>query len=217
MTTNRIDSKNFTSIPLEKEQCNPLMIIDVILHSRYSTPLLEEIKKFIIETRTQNVGIQYFGNNLKIQKHLKIIHGTYVNNVELYLQYPDFKEISIIDKIVFRNPQISKTVVLSAPEEDVQYIDNAKQIPIIYTKQQSINNHVNSICEVFNLDFFIESQSYNTFYNRRLYINEYGDISLHKNQQSIFKIGNCSKEDILSDHIINAYWNANKNIRVYVN
>lgn len=62
-----------------------------------------------------------------------------------------------------------------------------------------------------NLDLYIESVSFNTFYNKRFYINYLGEIFRHENDKKSFgNINLISLEDILVKRSFKKYWRIKK-------
>ncbi len=200
-----IDCKCFAKLNTFWETPEQLSIIALKYDGKKSFYLLLKIEEFIRNSYAKNLSINYFGNETDLLILLKSLKNTYVNNIELYLLYSDFSKNEVED-IVIENPAISRIILLGAKNNSSKYLDNGKQIIKYETTSNSINHPDESISFVVNRDFFIESQSFNCYYNKRIFIDEQGGIKLNNELESIDNVVNVKFDELLKNELIKKYW-----------
>ncbi len=132
-----------------------------------------------------------------------------VRSLQLMVPYDDKK---IIMKILDRNryPKIIRILFYNAKsstvllKESVELCFTSENLREIRNKN---NDYLNSF--VFDSSYFIEAQKYNPYYNKRLCIDQNGDIkNCLKNFNSFGNIDNCVMKDIVVSEEFQKLWYA---------
>ncbi|MDL2314634.1 hypothetical protein LJC16_00055 [Bacteroidales bacterium OttesenSCG-928-C19] len=185
----------FSDYSFEFETSDNVSILNIKLENNDSSQILHNLKQFCLDIRVKNISIEDTCESSLLYNYLDILKDTYVNNVELYVSYTQFKDCDY-EEFLFNYPFLSKIVLLGANEDSVEYLESGKHISIQKTQSIKVDSEEKSIQFILNKKFFFESQSYNTFYNKRLFINDSGEIKTHPKALQEIKIDSFSLLDI---------------------
>ena len=206
----------FPKFNLEFE--TPSIISNICVNlNKESTYDFNNLKKILLITKCYNIQLicdsNYDFKNLI--NDISIISEIGLESIELIIPYiPDFNYVNIVEK----HKNISFVFVYNSPED--KFIKTSfcglQQVLFSNRKFEFTNN---KSLEFFNvhISLFTESQKYNTYFNRKLFIGCNGEIKNSPESLTIF--GNINDLEIADDiiHIINStefqnYWFINKGI-----
>lgn len=133
-----------------------------------------------------------------LNKILKLTDNSRIKHIDLFLPYMNERFLDDYKKLVFNFNRIWNIYIHNAPSNKIEFIDEQKAHPIIFTTQKITDNnfcgtiHPNKFVQ--NIPFFTESQQFNTCLNRKISFDEDGFI---KNCLSMKKhYGNINEVDL---------------------
>jgi hypothetical protein len=182
-----LDADCFSDLSLEWETKEKIAILNLQLGNKSSKYFMQALKEFCIQNQVKNVSIECTCNQENVFAFLNIIQNTFIDNVELYLPHSLYCNC-IFEDWIAQYPFISKIVLMGANENTGEYLYSGNQIGIQKIEMSVINSESKPIQFVLNRNFFIEAQSFNVFYNKRLFIDETGNIRTHPNMSKISNI-----------------------------
>lgn len=204
----KLDASCFVPISLEKNTSDIISILNMEIHKQPSHLLINNFEKFIYDFKINNLSIVWGFEKSELFNILNILSNTFVNNLELYLHCKKYSDEEV-KEIIKAYPVISKIILLGANENSIDYLYGGNHLSINKIASEHINSSKNQIKFVFNKRFFIESHKYNTFYNKRLFINELGDVSFVNNFSPIFNISDYNINKILKSSLLK-FWQISK-------
>jgi hypothetical protein len=201
---NIFNAQCFNNIPLEWETSESVSILNIHLNGDLKEQIISALQSFCISYHIKNVVIENYTDIQSLFRCLLVLQNTFVDNVEICLPYhlhinSDFKEW------VKHYPFISNIILLSAKEEQMYFLFDGNQISVIETTNTKINSEDKAIQFVLNRSLFIEAHSYNTFYNKRLFLDSIGNIYLNLRSDTLFNIIDNINIEISPD-----FWHACK-------
>jgi hypothetical protein len=183
--------------------CNSIISTLNIQIKEHGDKINAEIQQFCINNHIRNVSIECTCKCFVLSEFLKTISDSFVDNVELYLQYGLYQNTNF-DKIFQSYPFISKIVLLGANGNSQMCLHET--LPVIKTKTNVINSPKKPIKFILNKNFFFEALTHNTFYNKRVFIDELGYTRTHPTQYPIFNI-----KDNITFNEEPEFWKISKN------
>lgn len=152
---------------------------------------------------------------LEVEEILNCLEGKSIMFVELMTKYNEELSIAAIRVLIDKFPRICKVIVHSASQDSIVYYSNEGMKPIQFIKQNITSSlHCGIVSKNYfatNIPTFTESTNYNTCLNRKISIDQNGEI---KNCPSMAKsYGNINKnslKNVLRKKGFNAMWNISK-------
>lgn len=162
----------------------------------------------------QALEIRVFNECLldEIDLILQPSHSTGLRSINLILKYSSMYYEQDFQKLVRKNPRVKSIIVTGAPE-NTEVIGNGYQI--LYFKEKISSStccgNVDRFYFTYNLSFFTESQFYNTCLNRKISINESGEIkNCPSMPESFGNINQVSLAEVVKLKEFRKLWNINK-------
>jgi len=176
---------------------------------------LDELNCRAIQLRLFKLnGLSYLENILDNANELRI------QDIEIMMPFNSSLELRDYRLIIEKHLRISSFFIFSSPKNKIEFVDDQKGHPIIYSKNRITNHsfcgniHPNNFVQ--NIPFFTESQNYNTCLNRKVCIDANGHI---KNCLSMDKhyghIHELKLEDVVKSDVFQELWQIKKN-EIYV-
>ena len=209
-----IDQLNFPKIKFEYK--TPSFISNIILEiGNNLTSALENIKDILNKTNCFNIQIIIKSESEldNVEKYLYELANIGLRSIELIIPYSnDFDYNNLLEK----NPNISFILIYSAPETKLlkSHYYGIQQI-FCSNKKFKYRSDKNFEDLNVNITLFSESKKYNSYFNRKLYIDEEGNIKNTPESTEIFaNIYHLKKTDDIIEIINNAefqkYWYVHK-------
>jgi SPASM domain peptide maturase of grasp-with-spasm system len=151
----------------------------------------------------------------ELEEVLKMLYDKRIRSVQLLLQYSSEYTKESLTRLCWRNLRIINIVVASSPEQSSHLAGVDDYTNINFLTQNIDNCHscglVNEAYLTVDIHLFSESQAHNSCLNRKIGIDEIGDI---KNCPSMVKsFGNVSLvelKSVISDTEFTKLWSINK-------
>ncbi|MFK7945954.1 MAG: grasp-with-spasm system SPASM domain peptide maturase [Saprospiraceae bacterium] len=156
----------------------------------------------------------YFTPNLKLLKQiLNKTKGLRIRNIELVLPYGEEIKFEVFSNIFYDFGIVSKIVIYDSPRNIFKVCDRG--INYIYLTQMIVpNTHCGNIHKDYfsiNLDTFTESQHHNTCLNRKISIDQNGNIkNCPSMTESYGNIATTTLQEALDHPDFKKYWNIKK-------
>ncbi|MDR1756219.1 MAG: hypothetical protein LBR65_04565 [Culturomica sp.] len=164
-----------------------------------------DLVNYLKKTRVQNLVINSVSLAIS-EKILSLLQETYVLDVNLYLPYCHQNALQF-DHLIEKYPFITKIVLTGAKDNTSCPLDSSNQVIVHYLKEYKTDPANRSISFVINKKFFLEARSFNSFYNKRLFIDTNGNIKDCYSGPVLSNIKTCS----LTEHKISGkYWSVKK-------
>ncbi|MGH1388251.1 grasp-with-spasm system SPASM domain peptide maturase [Kordia sp.] len=189
------------------------LIIDI------STKTFPSLKKIYNEVEALGCGAISFRfldvetYVLHFEEAMRIFGKSRCRSFELFLPFDASKNVEYFNQLTIKNNRIYSIHIYDANERKVEILDEIKT-PLFYHSEtlEANSPHVsNSSNFLVNKDMFMESQHHNTFFNRKIYINEAGEIKNAPNCEEVFgQVDQDALESILKEEGFQKYWNINK-------
>lgn len=204
------NNQDFACLPLldiKWESPDKISVLNLIC-SRELFTYQKELITFI-----QNLYIHRLCLHVKLpskylSSFLALLKDTWIVDVELILDFQKYKEFDF-NKLILRYSYIRSVVFYNAPEEKMQYMDN-NHLVTFYFITGNVKNSINySVNFIVNIKFYMEAQKYNTYYNKRIFIDQYGFV---RNNLKGLVLGHIVNKEVVNHEQIKLYWNINKNI-----
>lgn len=162
--------------------------IDLLQESK-----IDLLKKINFLGCTQVVFLTKKGINFKnLKKVINILNRSKVQNINLITKYKE-EHLSSILNLHYGFPRFKKTTFFDCPSQnkskEPRFKFESKSFDCILTKRIS---NINDF--VLNQKAYTESLKYNLFFNRKVYVDNVGNIKNYYNSKNIF--GNIDKDDI---------------------
>ncbi len=191
------------------------LIIDV---SEKTFSLLEKIYNEVEALGCGAISFRFLevkNYSLYFEKTMQIFAKSRCRSFELFIPFDSTKNVEYFNKLTIQNNRIYSIHVYDAHERKVEILDEIKT-PLFYHTETLVANspHVSNMSNfLVNKDMFMESQHHNTFFNRKIYINQEAEIKNAPNCEEVF--GNANQdalESILKEAEFQKYWNVKKDI-----
>jgi hypothetical protein len=172
-----VDTKfieSFKSIDLNIESCSSINILDINLSNNIT---INQINRFLEINNIQNIIIRCNNEIDLLFEYLKHIYC--VNNIELVLEFTYYNK-EFIEKVLDFNKNVFKFIFYNSDISDLQYLDRGHNYQILFLQERNVfkKNFI------FNLKFYLESQNFHSFYNKRLYLNELGVLNFYNESEN---------------------------------
>lgn len=207
-------TNNLENFPTISTIFNKAYLIDTILmeidnfdktkNSLFENDIISEIGCSEIVLISSENSIENLKKVLMILDKSKVQTVTYLMNYNYFNE----KDLTYLGNNYFR---LNSVFIYNCPKN----IKNKENSSFIYTKnslEKLLNLKISSINDLVpNIDSFVESQNYNLFYNRKVYIDNENNIK-HSNNDNIF-YGNLEKttiDEVLFKSDFKKLWNITK-------
>ncbi|WP_310556033.1 grasp-with-spasm system SPASM domain peptide maturase [Flavobacterium sp.] len=173
---------------------------------------LEKIKENIINAKVECLVIRIINSNYnELIDILKKFDGIPTRIIQLFIS----KDVVILDsQIESLFDANNRTSVIIKTEDEIELTKEFKKGTFIWTKKDIINKKQKfiDISEFSpNLDLYMESKLFNSFYNKRVYIDSTGNICRFEiDSQNFGNLKLNRLEDILLNNDFTKYWNIKK-------
>lgn len=101
-----------------------------------------------------------------------------------------------LEMVILKNKKLGQIIILNSPVLKNEIFDNCEIKYINLKEEDLINRDKSTDRTIFNINYFLESQSYNPYFNQKVSITSMGDIKNCLSLQTVF--GNINKDDLLS-------------------
>jgi len=137
-----------------------------------------------------------------------------VLTIEIYCKYTEIFNNEKLENIMKRNTRISYILLYEAPHDEIVTPQNIRGNIVYYSKPVSYNeSSVNPQSLIVNMPLYTESLHFNTFYNRKLCIDNDGKIKNYLTQKRSFgNIFSDEIEDVISQKAFQKIWKARKDL-----
>lgn len=185
------------------------LIIDL---NYYDSEYLDIIKENINRAKVECLVIRFIDSGFDdILKVLQEFNDISTRTIHLFISKDTEFVRSKVNDIFKTNNRISLIVKISDEEE---YQENSERGVFINLNEDIINNKFSYKEEAEfspNLDLFMESKMFNSFHNKRVYINTIGGIFRYEGDNSNFgNIKNIDLMKVLVKPNFNKYWGISK-------
>lgn len=173
---------------------------------------IEELKCYYLQLRIfDNLPFSY------LQKLAQLFYPSLIHGYEIFIKYPDSIKTDQLILWVEANPKLRSIIFYDAPENKIVSELNSGFSGIYFIKD-TINSHRS--CGVIdpayfsvNIETFTESKSFNSCLNRKMGIDENGEIkncpSMHK---SFGNIRDTKLIDVANNREFQATWHITKDL-----
>lgn len=191
------------------------LIIDVSINNfNVLDKLLSEIENIGCEALSLRFLNQFDFINF-FDKTIHKLKNSRVRTVEFFLPYFESFNSIFFDEISVKNQRIFGWHIFNSTHEKIEFLKESK-IAIFFHKV-AINDSLGNIPDksnfLVNIELFVEARKHNVFYNRKVYIDENGDIHNSPNTKTNFgNINLMSIKDIIDKKSFQKYWKINKDI-----
>ncbi len=158
-----------------------------------------------------------------------------IQDMMLYFEYSGLKTIEVScnfdskltiemwAELVKKHQRLTLIIVFSSPQEKIEFFDNQKQHAIIQTLSKMhfthdvVKSNVHPASFRVNHELFIESNSYNSYTNGKLYLNNLGQVTSCVEDENIFfsmsdKMTSNSIKSLLSSEEFRSVSNVSKSL-----
>lgn len=145
-----------------------------------------------------NENIEY------LEKLLNTVEDSVLCSMRILLPFSKELDLSLIRTIITNNKKIEKVIFYQSPhdnysEDDIIFIKDS------YQKIKTENYRSNDV--IIDLDYFIEAQNYNPYYNRKVCIDIEGNIkNCLKNKKNFGNINKVSISKVIADTDFKDLW-----------
>lgn len=202
-----IISDNLHSFPKINNKFNKPFSLDTIT---IEIENLEDYHKEFFKTKIDLLGISCLKIILhkEVTEHLNMIfeylQKTKIQDIALFVEYKK----GIERKIIKNNPRLGKVIFYNSRINKINknyHYDTLDLKNVLHKKISGINDFI------LDLNFYIESISFNSNFNRSLYIDKFGNIQKHiLDDLKYGKIYDKSIESVLEEVTIVDFWNITK-------
>lgn len=179
-----------------------------LYHRSYVNIIRDSINKAKVECLVIRIIDSRFDDILNILQEFNDIS---TRTIHLFISENTEFNISKVSELFRSNNRISLIIKISKEEESQEKFERGTFINL---NEDIINNSFVYKEEAEfspNLDLFMESQTYNTFHNKRVYINSNGEVFRHESDTNQFgNIKNIDLMDVLVKPDFNKYWKISK-------
>lgn len=147
---------------------------------------------------------------------LQNMHNTTFEYVELLLQYtPELADKSLID-LFRKNLRVRYITIVNAPEDRELFFEaSTENVTIRYSQEMIHNKHYCGVVHPYyfevNIDLFTEAQKHNTCLNRKIAIDEQGNIKNCPSMQKTYgNIATTNLKTVVLEAEFRKYWNLHK-------
>jgi SPASM domain peptide maturase of grasp-with-spasm system len=185
------------------------LVIDFIMpNSNY----LEKLKIEIYNSKIHCIIFRFLDpKESEIKKIIEFFNDIPVRTIQIVVDYKFEISDFFFENLIEVNNRVS--IILKYNSEK-KTATNIKRGVIIHTKRDVINTNliINDISDFdVNLDLFMESNLYNNFFHKRIYVNFLGEIRRHENDTINFgNINNVSLNDTLKNEQFKEFWYISK-------
>lgn len=156
--------------------------------------------------------ILIFSKRIECIKELcLLLENSIIKSLDIVLPYENEEQENLLLRIINKHTRIKNIIIYSAKEERKLYFNKILGQQIISTKKNNVIDNCMFNRFIINLPFFTESQSYNTCLNRKICIDEEGNI---KNcpaiKNSYGNIKNITLEEAMNKDGFKNLWHINK-------
>ena len=205
--------------PLNMEWDSPAVITNAIIDARaYSDHPWEDLFGQLTALGCRDIQVRFFDpvDITIIEQILQLLQHSYIKSIELIMPYMPAFTKKYLNQLVEKNVRI-KTIALHSARRDelVREGSGSGMENIIFLKQQIDSHHhcgmINSI--YFNIHeprTFAEFRQFNSCLNRKIGIDENGDIRNCPSMKTSFgNIATHRLRDVIDDHF-KEVWGINK-------
>lgn len=199
--------------PLNKEWFYPAEISNAILSVTNESDLESSFNQLL------NLGCRHYMLSINppldlraVVELLKQYDQSNILTLELYVQYSSEMTEEVLANMLQNNNRISYILCHYSNSSKVVSIRNTRGNICYYNKGIEFLNSVLSP-ELFtiNMPFYTESLKYNVFYNRKVCIDQYGNIKNYLSHNKVFgNIHDDNISDIISREDFQWLWTINK-------
>jgi|AntAceMinimDraft_17_1070374.scaffolds.fasta_scaffold00282_12 SPASM domain peptide maturase of grasp-with-spasm system len=160
---------------LSKEWNSPNLITNTIIHLNESN--IQNISKYadiFDDILCKNLQLQVESNitDIQLKKFLRKFNESYLSYIEIVFYKRKTKlNKDILIEFCENNSRIFRFVIENS-SDSVEFLDSKKSISVTYNKFKPTFIHVQNP----NISIYTESQKHHTYFNRKLYIGEKGEI-----------------------------------------
>lgn len=185
------------------------MVVDIdVFELAYINKLLDTIFKVKVECLVLRFIATTYENIIKV---LKEFNDMPTRIIQVLIDKNTSIERELVEGVFKTNDRVSLIISSSDEEEYIDQFDRG----IFFSTKSDIINEKKGITDIAdftpNLDLYMESNFYNTFYNRRVYIDRNGNILRYEGDTMTF--GNSIDVElsmILQLPDFKKYWNIKK-------
>lgn len=206
-----LDSSFFPKYEIEfsKPYHVSTMVVDIdVFELAYINKLLDTIFKVKVECLVLRFIATTYENIIKV---LKEFNDMPTRIIQVLIDKNTSIERELVEGVFKTNDRVSLIISSSDEEEYIDQFDRG----IFFSTKSDIINEKKGITDIAdftpNLDLYMESNFYNTFYNRRVYIDRNGNILRYEGDTMTF--GNSIDVElsmILQLPDFKKYWNIKK-------
>lgn len=177
-----------------------------------------DVKNIITElnantTLEVEIRFLYDAEYKDIIKILQEFNNTKIKAIKIYLKYNKniVEKINITIKNI--NYRLTRITFYSSPINNIKKIGKVNELLVVYNKNTIINETktIPSVVPfVINKDLFLESVNYNSFYNKKIYIDSDGNISPTIYFNPKFKLDNNGIKNIITKPVFTNLWKLKK-------
>lgn len=149
-----------------------------------------------------------------IEQSLSLFNNSLIDHIQLILTYSFGMDLDRLKTILYKCARLNSIRIYGAENEDGK-VSGAMGRPIIFLGNELGDYGPNHNRMVVNMKMYCESQKYNTYLNRKLYISPLGVIKNSPESNKIFgnisDIGNISEvNDIVHSEAFTQLWSIGK-------
>lgn len=212
-----LSKENFPKIKLDWH--SPFKISNLIIDvSINNFAILDKLFSEIENIGCEAIALRFLNHYDFInffEKTIFKLTNSRVRTVEVFLPYFEDFDNNYFDEISMNNQRIFGWNIFNSKYQKFELLKESK-IAIFFHKE-AINDSLGNIPDrsnfFVNLELFVEAKKYNVFYNKKVYIDENGDIHNSPNTKTNFgNISHISLEKILEQKRFQKYWEITKDI-----
>ena len=184
----------------------------VIDFEKFDLKSIEIIKSEIIKTKVHCLVFRFISlDENRIKDIVGFFNDILVRTIHLFVEERAIKTDSFLDEMMNSNSRISIILKYSS----ISNLTEVKVQGVIISTKLDLINEKSSIDDIsdftVNLELFMESKSYNNYFNKRAYIDSKGNIHRFENDLTIFgNIYSNSLIDIIKENDFKEFWNISK-------
>jgi SPASM domain peptide maturase of grasp-with-spasm system len=143
---------------------------------------LARIVSYIQELNIKAIHLRFSHKNLRdiLPEVLQAFAESPLKSIEVAFNFSERIDSTFLTDLLYENPRVSIFIGHSANTEKLEYLDEKKVHYYISTKSPLYYNRESCLVNRFSFkvdtELFKEAQSHHTYFNKKLYINEHGEI-----------------------------------------
>jgi SPASM domain peptide maturase of grasp-with-spasm system len=208
----KLNSAQFPEYSISHERPYNISCLILDIENFHETKF-EAIKRQILKAKVECIIFRFISptTSIDIKNVLAFFNNIPTRIFQLFIENKNFTENLDFENLINLNERVSVIVKYNCEKELVQDLEKAS---LIHTKRDIVNNkmNINNIADFnVNMNLFMESQLYNSFYNKRVYIDSEGFIYRYEGDIMDFgNIINVELTNILENVEFKKYWHITK-------